>query len=69
MQINNLKQSRAELLCPYKIGDIITNRRGGTQAKISRIVPGYGRYEMFGYFLRKDGTPGTKSHRLYSFEW
>ena len=68
-QLYNLRQLQAEKLCPHKVGDIITNKRGDKKAQISRIKASCGNYTMFGYWLKKDGTPGTQVRQLYSFEW
>ena len=68
-QISNLRQLKAEMLCPHKVGDIITNKKGDRQAKISRITYGSGDYKMMGYWLKQDGSPGTQLRELYWFEW
>ena len=67
-------ENRAELallLCPYKVGDTIVDKRG-RHAVISKIQPG--RYSMgndfalYGHILKKDKTPGKLERTLYHYD-
>lgn len=69
-RLSDLRLSRAESLCPHKIGDIITSKNGKRQAKISKITaPTFGDYKLWGYWVKKDGSIGTQYRELYWFEW
>lgn len=69
-RLSNLRLSRAESLCPYKIGDIITSKNGKRRAKISKITAStYSDYKLWGYWMKKDGSIGTQYRELYWFEW
>jgi hypothetical protein len=68
-RLYHLRQLRAEELCPHKVGDIITDKKGKRTAKISSIIAGYGDYEMHGCLQKKDGSFSDYSRQLYWFEW
>jgi hypothetical protein len=78
MQINELAtkrgklfQQRAEILCPYKVGDILTDNKGKRQAVIVRISPFYNciQYEIHGRWILKSGEQGKETHYLSLSEW
>jgi len=67
-KLKNLKQEKAELLCPYRVGEILVDKHG-RQAKLATIIPSsWQDYEMIGTFLKKDGTEGKRTGELYSWD-
>jgi len=68
-RIRDLKKERAELCCPFQVGEILVNKHG-ERAQVESIEPGadrYGRgnadYSLRGFFVKKDGTPWKASGR------
>ena len=57
----------AELKCPFKVGDKITN--GKKQFFLSKIKSyDYGcGYKLYGYQVKKDGKPGLLEREIYSW--
>ncbi len=71
-KLSKLYLEKALSLCPYKEGDIITNRGGTRRAKIANITSSqyaFADYKLWGYWLKKDGTLGEMFRELYWFEW
>lgn len=64
---HKLRQQIAELMTPFKVGDMVHQNKGVT-FQITRICYGYlNKPELFGARIKKDGTPSIASSRLY--EW
>jgi len=57
LQRRALEQLRAESLCPFKIGEVLTDKRG-VRAILKRIYVNYNGYAMDAARLRKDGSEG-----------
>ena len=69
LKVNKLKKEKAELLCPYKIGDIITNNHTNQKAVLERIDAGYGDYFLQGRLILKDGTESKTIQELWHSAW
>ena len=67
-ELTVLRTRRANFLCPYKVGDIITNLKGDKQAQITRITERYGEYGMRGKLKLKNGF-STHERELWFFDW
>ena len=70
----DLKNKRANYLCPCAVGDIIKTKQGRTQqyeAVITRVTYlGYGnKWKALGRRIRKDGTLGVDSSILHEYKW
>ena len=67
LRLQGLEQLRAEVLCPFKVGDILTNQ-AGLRAIVKTISAGvFHDYEMRGARLRKDGSEG-RMMTLYNWD-
>ena len=69
LKVDKLKKEKAKLLCPYKIGDIITNNHTNQKAVLERIDAGYGDYFLQGRLILKDGTESTTIRKLWHPAW
>jgi len=69
-QREGLEQLRAELLCPFKVGDVLTDKKG-SKAVLKRIsASSWSRgYSMFGARLRKDNSEGRIAELYEWNEW
>lgn len=65
-RLSFLRQSRAEYLCPFKVGDLMVHSER-EKAIITSISEDYFSYELRANRLRKDGTEG-RIIKLYRFE-
>ena len=74
-QIHELGMSRANkryelanLLCPFRVGDILV--RKGQRAQVTAISPGYfSGYKMEGAYYKKDGNLGIRTGELWRDDW
>lgn len=57
-RIRTLEQKRAELLCPFKVGDLFVNLKN-EHARLDEIRPDDGKkgFRLVGIYLKADGTP------------
>ena len=68
--LSDFQQRKAEALCPHKVGDVITDKKGKRKAKITVIsYDGFNGYRIIGHWVLKDGSIGKEAHKLYWFEW
>lgn len=67
--LNDLNQSRAEYLCPFKVGEILRDAQNQPRARIDRIGHHYGPYMLFVRPILKSGTEGKVIHELYRADW
>jgi hypothetical protein len=67
-RVNELKLALAIAQCPYKIGDIVVNKKG-KRARITEITTGYQTYQLIGATIRKDGSDGAVGMLAWWQEW
>lgn len=66
-----LRRQRAELTCPFKVGDRLTNGNG-IDFQITRIRAGRWSsvfWSVFGKQVKKDGNLGVKERELYKWDF
>ena len=68
-QREGLEQLRAEQLCPFKVGDVLIDRRGHKAVVKAIFAPSWQSegYAMRGAMLRKDGSEGRIA-KLYIWD-
>jgi len=69
LKIDQLSKEKAGLLCPYKVGDIITNTTSKEKAVLVRIDAGYKDYVLQGRLIKKDGSEGKMIRELWHPAW
>ena len=70
--IREYEQRRAELLCPYKVGDVLVNDRGERAQIVAIRRPGIfdKGYGLSGRYIKKDGTPWkNRTASFWSGTW
>jgi hypothetical protein len=58
-----LRTALAELLSPFKVGDLVTD--GRDEFRICRIGLAHSSPWIYGHRIRKDGTPESRERHLY----
>lgn len=69
-KLRGLQALRAISLCPFHVGDILTDKNGKT-ARVTGIKAGdyqYDPYLLRGVSFRKDGTEGRPINRFYAWD-
>uniref|UniRef100_A0A6M3J554 Uncharacterized protein n=1 Tax=viral metagenome TaxID=1070528 RepID=A0A6M3J554_9ZZZZ len=66
-ELSEAKQRRAEFLCPYKVGDILEDKKG-KQAKVVEIKSGWSDYTVNLCHILKSGKTGLVTHTLYDWD-
>jgi len=65
-EIDKLCQERAELKCPFKIGEIVVDPRG-IRAIVTMIKGAENRFFVYGCIIKKNGEPGSTVKDLYCY--
>ena len=63
-ELSEANQRKADFLCPYKVGDILVDKKG-RQARVAKIYPGYMGYHVKLQYILKSGKEGLVTHKLY----